>query len=336
MAETILDQLSAANIYDLRGVVAVVTGGGTGIGLMISSTLLANGATVYIIGPRQEGLDKIAAVYNQAAEKTGRPCRMHGLAGDIRSKSEALRLAHEVGKREGHITVLFNNAGILDGISPRPSALTAEAFRAAFFDTVSEEQFGNSLQTNAVGPYWLTFAFLPLLEKWKAYEGGSRRFVPQIVMTSSMNGWTKDINTAGRSYPYMFSKAAIGQATATLANELLPLGIRVNGIAPGTSSRLLVIRGLLSPLYTGLFQTEMTAAGTADAVGQSHIPEGEKMDFEVPATQPPLAPGERPPYGGSVRDMGSLALFLVGNWFVINGETVLIDGGTMLLHPSSY
>lgn len=133
----------------------------------------------------------------------------------------------------------------------------------------------------------------------------------------------------------MFSKAAIGQATATLANELLPLGIRVNGIAPGTSSRLLVIRGLLIPLYTGLFQTEMTAAGTADAVGQSHIPEGEKMDFEVPATQPPLAPGERPPYGGSVRDMGSLALFLVGNWFVINGETVLIDGGVRAHNQST-
>ena len=70
----------------------------------------------------------------------------------------------------------------------------------------------------------------------------------------------------------------------------------------------------------------MTAPGTADAVGLSHIPEDEKQGFEVPATQPPVVPGGRPPYGGSVRDMGSLALFLVGNWFV-NGETVLIDGG---------
>lgn len=61
----------------------------------------------------------------------------------------------------------------------------------AYFDAVSEEQFTNSLKTNAVGPYWLTFAFLPLLEKWKAFEGGSRPFAPQIIMTSSMNGWTK-------------------------------------------------------------------------------------------------------------------------------------------------
>ncbi|KZT69100.1 NAD(P)-binding protein [Daedalea quercina L-15889] len=317
MADAVLDRLSAANIFDLRGVVAVVTGGGTGIGLMISSTLMANGATVYIIGPKQADLDRVARIYSEAAEKTGRPGRMYGLAGDIRSKSEALRLADEVGKKEQHVTVLFNNAGILVGVSPHTSANTAEAFRSTFFDAVSEQEFDDSLRTNAVGPYWLSFAFLPLLEKWKQYEGGSRRFAPQIIMTSSMNAWTKDINTAGRSYPYMFSKAAIGQATATLAHELLPLGIRVNGIAPG------------------FFQTEMTAPGSADAVGQSHLPEGVKMGFEVPTTQPPLVAGGRAPYGGTSRDVGSLALFLVGNWFV-NGETVLIDGGTMLLHPSSY
>lgn len=91
----------------------------------------------------------------------------------------------------------------------------------------------------------------------------------------------------------------------------------------------------LTPLYIGLFQTEMTAPGTADAVGLSHIPEDEKQDFEVPATQPPVVPEGKPPYGGSVRDMGSLALFLVGNWFV-NGETVLIDGGVCTNHEAGH
>ena len=60
----------------------------------------------------------------------------------------------------------------------------------AFFDSVSEADFTNVHFTNAVGPYWLTFAFLPLLEKWKESPGG-QRFAPQIIMTSSMNGWTK-------------------------------------------------------------------------------------------------------------------------------------------------
>ena len=88
------------------------------------------------------------------------------------------------------------------------------------------------MNVNAVGPYWLTFAFLPLLEKWKKSPGGAK-FVPQIIMTSSMNGWTKDPATSGNTFPYMYSKSAIGHATSSLAHELLPLGIRVNGIAPG-------------------------------------------------------------------------------------------------------
>lgn len=72
----------------------------------------------------------------------------------------------------------------------KPTIANAEAFRKAYFDGITEEDFENSLHTNAVGPYWLTFAFLPLLEKWKT-SPGSARFAPQIVMTSSMNGWTK-------------------------------------------------------------------------------------------------------------------------------------------------
>lgn len=92
------------------------------------------------------------------------------------------------------------------------------------------------MRTNDIGPYWMTFAFLPLLEKWKeaGYTAtGGRKFAPQVIMTSSMNGWTKDNSTAGLSFPYQFSKSAIGHATSTIAHELLPLGIRVNGIAPG-------------------------------------------------------------------------------------------------------
>ncbi|KAF9809965.1 hypothetical protein IEO21_07195 [Rhodonia placenta] len=309
MADAVLDRLTASNVFDLRGVVAVVTGGGTGIGLMMSTTLLANGATVYIIGPKQEDLDKMAKVYNDAAEKTGKPGRMHGIQGDIRFKAEALRLADEVGKREQHVTALFNNAGIMAGQFAPPAAPTAAAFRAAYFDPITEEDFDLSLRTNAVGPYWLTFAFLPLLERWKAAAGGAR-VAPQVVMTSSMNGWTKDPRTAGRSFPYMFSKAALGHATAALAHELLPLGIRVNGIAPG------------------LFPTEMSAPGTIDAVGASRIP----PDLQFPFAVPSAAPGQP---GGTNKDMGALVLCLVANWF-INGETVLIDGGTLLEHASSY
>ncbi|KAF7329995.1 NAD(P)-binding protein [Mycena kentingensis (nom. inval.)] len=316
MADTILHSLTASTIFDLRDVVAVVTGGGTGIGMMISSTLVANGATVYIIGPNQDELDSVCAKYNSAAEGVPGRGRIHGLEGDIRLKSESTRLAIEIGSRSPNgITVLFNNAGIVSGRFERPttkadgSAPTAADFVAACFDGVQQEHFTDVFNTNSVGPYWMTFAFLPLLEKWKSAEiPAAKRFVPQVIMTSSINGWTKDSATGGHSYPYLFSKSAIGHATASLANELLPLGIRVNGIAPG------------------LFITGMST-GKVDALGTSSISPAEraKFGFEVPT-----AAGS-----GTARDMGTLALFLVANWFV-NGETVLIDGGTLLKHPSSY
>lgn len=119
----------------------------------------------------------------------------------------------------------------------------------------------------------------------------------------------QDPATAGFSFPYMYSKSAIGHATSSLAHELLPLGIRVNGIAPG------------------LFITDMSAPGSADSTGQSRLPPGFAAAFEVPASRP-VDPGTQ--RAGTNKDMGALVLFLVANWFV-DGETVLIDGGVSIV-----
>lgn len=95
-------------------------------------------------------------------------------------------------KRERHVTALFNNAGIISGKFKPPTTSTAAEYVSNFFDQVSEEDFKDVIDTNAVGPYWLTFAFLPLLENWKnSQELYTKKFVPQVIMTSSMNGWTK-------------------------------------------------------------------------------------------------------------------------------------------------
>ena len=112
----------------------------------------------------------------------------------------------------------------------------------------------------------------------------------------------------------MFSKSAVGHATASLAHELLPLGIRVNGIAPG------------------LFVTEMSAPGTMDTTGISHLPPGVKFRGQTPVSRP-VAPGQQ--RAGTNLDMGTLALFLVANWFV-DGETILIDGGVSPAVVPSY
>lgn len=134
---------------------------------------------------------------------------------------------------EGYLGETPANLAPNTSASPSDKPTSAVEFMQRYW-TTTPENFENSMRTNAIGPYWLSAAFLPLLEKWKESEGG-KKFAPQIVMTSSMNGWTKDPATCGYSFPYLFSKSAVGHFTSSLAHELLPLGIRVNGIAPGMS-----------------------------------------------------------------------------------------------------
>lgn len=322
MSHNILKQAQASNLFDLTGVVAVVTGGGSGIGLMMASTLMANGATVYLVGLVQADLDRVANVYNSGAEKAGTVGRMYGIEGDVSTKSEAKRIASEIAAKTPYVTVLFNNAGISGGSFVRPREATTEAFTKAYLDSVEQEHFDAVAHVNATGPYWMTFACLPLLQEWKKQgfraTPTGRKFAPQVIMTSSINGWTKDPATGGNSFPYLYSKSAIGHATSTLAHELLPLGIRVNGIAPG------------------LFPTEMIAPGSANEFGESHIGvHPSELGMEVPCSQAPPEDGSDPMYVGSRADVGAVALCLVANWF-INGETVLVDGGTALVHPTSW
>lgn len=85
----------------------MVTGGGTGIGLMISQALVANGAKVYITGRRAEVLEGTVKEYN-----TG-PGSMHALPGDVSTKAGAIQLAKDLGAKESNgIQLLVNNAGI--------------------------------------------------------------------------------------------------------------------------------------------------------------------------------------------------------------------------------
>ncbi|KAI0265834.1 NAD(P)-binding protein [Gloeopeniophorella convolvens] len=307
MADSILSKLTATSLFDLRGAAIVVTGGGTGIGLMISATLIANGATVYITGRRLEVLEKTAQTYNAAALKTPGFGKLIPIQADISLKAEAARLADELAKREpGGITVLVNNAGAYAGQVTHPTEATAAAYRAAYFDGISPDDFATTTNTNVVGPYFLTFAFLPLLEKWKE-SPLAQRLPPQVIMITSMGAYLKDTAPGGNSFPYLLSKSAQTQSTASLARQLLPLGVRVNAIAPGAFA---------TPLATGGKQPNETGQVTYD---------GGSASFEVPATQE----------GGKATDIGPIALALISNWF-INGEVVLLDGGSLLKLPGTY
>ncbi|KPV78702.1 uncharacterized protein RHOBADRAFT_23779 [Rhodotorula graminis WP1] len=302
-----LKSLNAATMYDLSGVVAVVTGGSSGIGLMMASTLLANHARVYIVDLDERKTQDIAARYSRLASESGSRGKMVGIQGDCGSKAGAERIVAALADKEDYVTCLFNNAGVMGDKVDAPKEATAEAFKEAYFK-LADDSFQSTLAVNSFGPYFLSIAFLPLLCASKSKAPYGDRFQPQIINTSSMNGWTKDPATGGSGYPYLLSKAAIAHMTSLLAYDLIPLGVRVNQIAPGW-------------VVTG-----MSAPGTVDEWGVSSKQGMSSDEF-----------GFKTPVGGSgsAKDFGSTALNLVVNRF-INGESILVDGGTLLVHPSKY
>ncbi len=129
-------------LFDLTGKVAVVTGGTRGIGLMMARGLLRAGASVYISSRKPEAGQ--AAVDELSKEGT-----VLSVPADLSREEECLRLAAEVGRSEEGVHVLVNNAGTNWGAP-------LEEFPAHGWDKV--------VDLNLKTPFYLTRAFLPLLE----------------------------------------------------------------------------------------------------------------------------------------------------------------------------
>jgi NADPH:quinone reductase-like Zn-dependent oxidoreductase len=101
------EQLKGSKLFDVSHVTALVTGGGTGIGLMITQALVANGAKVYFTSRREEVLKKTEELYSAG------PGKIIPLVADVSSKEDILRLYEEMEKKEPKgIQLLVNNAGI--------------------------------------------------------------------------------------------------------------------------------------------------------------------------------------------------------------------------------
>jgi NAD(P)-dependent dehydrogenase (short-subunit alcohol dehydrogenase family) len=191
------------SLFDVTGKVAVVTGGTRGIGLMIARGLLEAGASVYISSRKA---DAVAAAEAELASYG----KVVGIPADLASVDECRRLAAEVGEREDRLHVLVNNAGATWG---EPF----EQFSEAGWDRVAD--------LNMKSPFFLTQAFLPLLEKAASAEDPAR-----VINVGSIDGI--HVNPMPH-YPYSASKAGVHHLTRHLARELGPKQITFNAIAPG-------------------------------------------------------------------------------------------------------
>ncbi len=217
------EDLQASKLFDVSHIVAVVTGGGTGIGLMIAQALQSNGAKVYITGRREEALDAVVKQYSKG------PGSIHALPGDITKKDECIRLAEEVGKNESKgVHLLVNNAGIARddhtkfSKNGQPDMKSAESISKHMLKSeVSDWQ--DTFETNI-----MSAAFLPLLAKGRNVTPG---YTSSIVNITSISGLMK--GSSSGQFAYATSKAGFVHLTRMLATTLAETGVRVNQIAPG-------------------------------------------------------------------------------------------------------
>lgn len=275
------------NLYSVKGKVALVTGGGSGIGLMATQALAVNGAKVYIVGRTAEKLDTVAETYGKDIQGSIVP-----ITADVANKKSIRELVKQISEKESHLDILINNAGISLN-TQQTEAKTAEEMSKNLFDDENEDfkTWTDTYATNVAQIFFMSTAFLPLLQKSSEHQKG---YSGTIINITSISGIVK---TAQHHFSYNASKGAAIHLTSMLASEIASNGlkIRVNSLAPG------------------VFPSEMTA-DESDDKQKSSLPK-EKFEEKVPARRP-----------GKDEDMASGILFLASNQYV-NGATVVIDGG---------
>ena len=270
--------------------VALVTGGGSGIGLMATQALAVNGAKVYITGRTGEKLDRVTELYGKNI-----PGQIIPITSDMTSKDSIQELVKEIESKETALHILINNAGISSSTANTeaddPKKLQQELFQHS---SSTFDEWEQVFRTNVTQLFFTTTAFLPLLQKGTDLDHG---WSSTVINISSISGIVK---TAQHHFAYNTSKDAAVHLSKMLAHEVTSSGlkIRINNIAPG------------------VFPSEMTAQ-SSDEKQKSALPK-EKYEQKVPAGRP-----------GKEEDMAGAILFAAANQY-LNGQTVVVDGGYVL------
>jgi NAD(P)-dependent dehydrogenase (short-subunit alcohol dehydrogenase family) len=190
----------------LRNKTAVITGGGTGIGLAIAKRFVAEGARVFITGRRKEILDAAVAEIGSGAE---------AVPADSANLDDLDRLYATVRERAGGLDIVVANSG--SGV-------------LAPLGEITEEQVDQTLGTNVKGVVFTVQKALPLLT-----DKGSIILIASTVSTR--------IDVPGQSI-YGASKAAVRNLARGWALDLAGSGVRVNAISPGATKTPSLLAGL--------------------------------------------------------------------------------------------
>ncbi|KAF1975034.1 NAD(P)-binding protein [Bimuria novae-zelandiae CBS 107.79] len=316
--------LNSTDLFSAKGLVVVITGGGSGIGLAYASTLYQNGAAkIYILGRRQNVLeDAIKTVEASPSAPQKASHVLEAIACDVIDRASVASAVEKITKDTGYVDVLINNAGILGPTNGGDlyKATSIEQVRDAMLQGFGEGGWDAAMRINTQAVVGVSAAFLPLLDAANARRGwasgkvegeGNPRAqdtsalekigadkdddrMAQIITTASVASFMRYV-TAGLAYNA--SKSAAAQLGKILASVLAPWGVRSNVVAPGP------------------YPSEMTKSRDP-RFGTGQVPQGRM---------------------GGVNDVAGLLLFLVGKGGAyVNGTVQVTDGGRMGVFPGTY
>ncbi len=231
--------------FDLSGKVAIVTGGGNGIGRASALMLAAYGAAVAIADLKLAAAEKVAAEIVAAGGKA------LALECNVLKDEDLVRVVERTTSELGGIHILVNNAG--GGGAGRESPYT-----------ISLEQFERPFQINVFSAWRLSQLCAPHMQK-----GG----YGSIINMSSMSS----INKSPAISAYAASKAAINHMTANLAHDYGPAGIRVNAVGPGA-----VRTDALATVLTPEIEERMLSHTPIKRLGEAEDIAGAVLYFAAP------------------------------------------------------
>ena len=206
MSKQDVENYVTASLFSLEGKTALVTGGSSGLGLIMAKGLLSNGARVVIASRSQEKCDMALSELSEFGE-------CWSLATDVTVSQDRQRLLQFVESKLGGLSILINNAGANWG---------------AKLEDYPDEGFEKVINTNLSAVFSLTRDAVPLLAKSAFKDDPSR-----IINIGSMDGIHVPIVQRTPTFAYSASKAALHHLTRSFAVDLAPRHITVNAIAPG-------------------------------------------------------------------------------------------------------
>jgi NAD(P)-dependent dehydrogenase (short-subunit alcohol dehydrogenase family) len=216
----------------LAGRKALITGGDSGMGRAAAIAFAREGADVVINHLPEEASDAREVI--DLVRRAGR--KGVSLPGDIRTADFCRQLVDQAVSALGGLDIVVCNAARQQSI---PSILD-----------VSDDEFDRTMKTNIYAPFWIIRAALPHLEAGSA-----------IIGTTSEQAYNPDPDL----YVYAQTKAATMNYVKSLAKQLGPKGIRVNGVAPGPIWTPLQVSG-------GASQGKLVTFGATSALGRPGQP----------------------------------------------------------------